>query len=140
MARSCLGRPLGWWLGTFGAALVGCVAGLIAITFVILRTRWFGSGDPFTPAAENVVLSFLQTAAGGLLAAIFAAWIGSECAGDGTQSRTLPILSVSQLVAAAIAAPGAFVFVDSPWYLLFGVGLMAACASLATWRFRAREP
>ena len=140
MARSCLGQPLAWWLGTFGAALVGFVAGLIAITFIILRTRWFGSGDPFTPAAADVVLSFLQAAAGALLAAIFAASIGTEFARDCTQSRALPILSVSQLVAAAIAALGTFVFVDSPWYLLFGIGMMAACTSLATWRFRAREP
>lgn len=129
-------RSTVWRLGTFAAALMGFVAGLFAITFIILRTRWLGTGDRLGPDAEDVLLSFLQVGVGAVMASVFAAWVGTEHSPDGTRSRTLPILIISALVAVAIAIVGVLAFLDSTWYLLVAIGLAATGTSLATWRLR----
>lgn len=122
---STIGKTLTVWV----AALVACLCGLLAVTVMGLSIP----GSVIVPLAMG---------SGALLAALTATWVGSFLlAEDGTRSRLLPVVGVTEVAAVALAGiVMALALLEIPvsliTFLLASAVLLAGAATAAAQRLR----
>jgi hypothetical protein len=120
-------------LGTFAAALIGSAVGIL-------------TDLPLGLIASEFVIFPLALGVSAILASVCAAWAGNFLAGDGTSTRLLQVVGVTEVVAAIMAVlvlAGASLRLVLLGPLIY-VAVACACAlaigaGLATWRFRGAE-
>lgn len=120
-------------VGTFVSALIGSTLGI----FLVL---------PFGLIASEFVIFPLALAVSAILGSICAAWAGNFLAGDGTRTRLLQVVGVTEGIAAIIAL--AILGGVSLRLVLLGplinvalvcTAALALAACVATWGFRSAE-